>query len=386
VRIAERKRSGLKILIKRYSLSPVAAILVAATLSFAQFKSPDVKPRAHRPEPVRRTFFIPTPSAVQSTAVGAFQCLDNTLFPANFAGLFPDANASASCGTNPSESDTYTFKIAGTTIGQVALSGPAAITEVNSWAGSATAGSSSGTVNTSTGSQMQTNDVCVMSSEWYNGVTFSSITGGAGGTWTAVYTAFQNSSNQTYQGSYYHVVTSSDIGATFTVTWSGGAFAVPTITCYRGVNTSSPIDVSGSGSTGSSTTATAAGITTTHTGDAVIYVGGTGQASTLTVPSGFTQRWNTAWVNNTNEGTMGADLIGSYTSGTAESGTLGTSGNWTAVLFALAPSSSGSACTPTFTTTNGLPQLCPAGSRLEADAPATASGANVAISLAGHVP
>jgi hypothetical protein len=112
----------------------LAALLLAAPV-FAQFKSPDVKPGKHRPEPVRRTFFIGTPSAVQSTAVGAFQCLDNTLFPANFAGLFPDANASASCGTNPSESDTYTFKIAGTTIGQVVLSGPAAITEVNSWAG-----------------------------------------------------------------------------------------------------------------------------------------------------------------------------------------------------------------------------------------------------------
>jgi hypothetical protein len=361
-----------------------ACILLVGGLSFAQsFRGPDVRPRGHRAEPVRVNFSISgTPSANQ---IWPAQCLDNILFPGNFSGIFPDAGGSASCGTNPSESDTYTIKVAGAQIGTVALS--AAITEVNSWASSATGSASSATVNTSSGSQMQTNDVCVMSAIWYSGVTFSSITGGAGGTWTAVYTAFSDTvNNLSTQGSYYHVVTASDIGATFTVTWSGGAFTEATITCYRGVSTSSPIDVSGTGNLGSGTSATASGITTTHTGDAVIYVAGTGQqSSTLTVPTGFTQRWNVPFVSSSVDGSMGADLIGSYTSGTSESGTLGTSVHYTAILFALTPIG-GASCTPTFTTTNGQPQPCLAGQRLELDAPGTVSGKDIVIGLPGHVP
>jgi hypothetical protein len=379
--ISKHTSMRTKILNRSASLVLGFAILLTAGLARAQsFRGPDTRPH-HTAQAVRINFPIGTPSASQ---IWALQCLDKILFPANFAGIYPDANGSASCSTNPSENDTYTLKVAGSQIGQMTLAGPSAITYVNSWVSSGASGSSN-TINTSGGTQMAVNDVCLIGMAFYNGASFSSITGGAGGTWTPAVSTFTNGSSTNSLAVYYHVATSSDIGATFTVNFSAGAFSVVGMSCFRTANISSPIDAAGSGSTGGSTSATAAGVTTSNANDAVLYCNAITGTTTQTVPSGFTQTFNVQYSAGTNYGLFCGYLIG-YTSGTAETGTLGASEFWDAVLTALSPNSSGTACTPTFITNSGQPQSCLAGQRLELDAPATVSGAGIAIGIGGHVP
>lgn len=58
--------------------------------------------------------YMGTPAA---STIEAFTCVYTHNFPANFAS--PDSKAS--CGTNPAESDAYTAKVAGVTIGTVTL-------------------------------------------------------------------------------------------------------------------------------------------------------------------------------------------------------------------------------------------------------------------------
>ena len=63
--------------------------------------------------------FQGTPTA---SAIGAITCTRTISFAANFAVSGDNAAAQASCGTNPSETDTYTVKVAGSGIGNLALS------------------------------------------------------------------------------------------------------------------------------------------------------------------------------------------------------------------------------------------------------------------------
>jgi hypothetical protein len=356
--------------------------LLLAAPAFAQFKSPDVKPGKHRREPVRRTFFIPTPSAVQSTAVGAFQCLDNLLFPANFAGLFPDANASASCGTNPSESDTYTFKVAGSQIGTVALSGAGSgavlvqqITPVQL------------TSTSITGSITVTNagDALVAEYEILTNSYTASASDNNGGTWTTC-GPLVNASGVTLE--IYYSLNHNSGATTVTVGTLGASEGqVLAIQEFSGVLTSSALDLCGAtGATGNSTSpATGSNGATSHAND--LLIGAAALASSVTVSAGPTNSFSGLTASNYGGGSLFPAYEVVSSTGTYSTGwTASSTSFWAGNLLALKTNAPVAGCVPTFTTTNGLPQLCPAGSRLEADAPATASGANVAISLAGHVP
>lgn len=63
-----------------------------------------------------------------STSIGALTCTRNISFAANFALSGDFAAAKASCGTNPSETDIYTVKVAGSAIGTLQLTTGCALT------------------------------------------------------------------------------------------------------------------------------------------------------------------------------------------------------------------------------------------------------------------
>lgn len=366
-----------------------------AGIASAQFKIPDqrsARTGINRREPFGMLLSLPGVAPASGGGVAGVIQLPRTInFDPNFASS--DAancalsNNCASCGTFPTFNETFNVKCGASQIGQIALSGAPSL--VNFWTGSATGSGSSGTVATSTGNQMLAGDVLVAGLVWFQGVALANgacgfpICGGANGTWTAAVATFTDSPNLS-SAVYYHVVSASDIGATFTVTWSGGSFAAPALVAFRGVKQSAPLDVAGTGSTGNTATnMTAAGISTTHTNDIVIWLGGTDAATTsLAVPTNFTQLWNVPWASAANEGTI-AGYLTTYQPGTAESGTAAPAINYTAVLTGFNANVPVS-CLPTYTTSGGAPQFCGAGSRLEVDWPNPASGADLAITILGH--
>lgn len=89
----------------------LAAGFIAATPASGQIPASGVPPGAF---PYDIGFSIPgVPVASQITP---FVCPRLLTFPAYLAGT------QVSCGTNPSESDTYTVKVAGSAVGTIALS------------------------------------------------------------------------------------------------------------------------------------------------------------------------------------------------------------------------------------------------------------------------
>ena len=137
---------------------------------------------------------------------------------------------------------------------------------------------------------------------------------------------------------YTHLVGSGDTGVT--LNYSSSAPKAAVLAVYRGINTTSPIDVSSSGSTSPGTSVSASSVTTTDDGDELVFVGGSGQQSstnTWTAPSGMTTEASDSGI--TGLSTMLADETGPAAAGStgSESATASAAGQLTAILLALSP-------------------------------------------------
>jgi hypothetical protein len=218
----------------------------------------------------------------------------------------------------------------------------ASITFVNSWTGTNNGGV---VVDTSTGTQMATGDVIVCGLETY----FQTISQNGGNTMTAG-PAFNNGgSGALNEAVFYRVATAGDIGSTFTFNTS--VFGNGGCAAFRGVSNGSPIDAQGTGSIGTSATITAAAITLSNSGDALLWLGGQNVASSTlsSFPGSFAGMWNV----NGSSGQLsfaGYELgLSSGSTGTI-SGTSSASDPYTVVLLALSPNT-GATATPTGTAT-----------------------------------
>jgi Family of unknown function (DUF6701) len=119
----------------------------------------------------------------------------------------------------------------------------------------------------------------------------STITIGAPSGWTFLLRTDQAAGNSNSQSIYYRVATASE-PASYTWTFSGGTHtgAVGGILSYSGVDTTSPIDVSGGNTTASSTSHTANSVTTTVANAMLISTHSYSSAQNWTPPAGMTER------------------------------------------------------------------------------------------------
>ena len=95
------------------------------------------------------------------------------------------------------------------------------------------------------------------------------------------------------QAIWYKVVTASE-PASYTWTWSGAQAAAGGIAEYSGVSTTNPVDVHGGAISPDSTkkTVTAPSVTTTVAGDMIVGFFGAAQNTSVTPPSGMTERFD----------------------------------------------------------------------------------------------
>jgi RHS repeat-associated protein len=145
------------------------------------------------------------------------------------------------------------------------------------------------------------------------------------------------SSGATTTDVYTRTLASGDTGVT--LDYSASLPKVASLAVYRGVNGSSPVDVSSVGSTSSGTSVAASSLTTTNPGDQLVFVGGAsgqGSSPTWTAPSGMTSvtGTNTSGVSDiiaNGAGPNPAGSTGSTSASTSSTGAL------TAIEMALAP-------------------------------------------------
>lgn len=228
----------------------------------------------------------------------------------------------------------------------------AQVSFVNEWNGTGT-GVAVLSIATNTGMQIQAGDVLIFPATFSSTCLSTPPTGGSNG-WTVVVPAFSNPSTNSDQYAYEEVTTGSDIGATFKI--NAACYTAGGIADFRGVDNTTPIDAHGTGSTGTSTTITAAAISLTYSGDALVWVGGDNNFSsppTYTLPSSpsFTTLWNISTVSSTHEGSAAGYMLGASSGSTgAISGTLSTSTGWGAYLIGLKAAATATP-TPTGTAT-----------------------------------
>lgn len=187
------------------------------------------------------------------------------------------------------------------------------ITPINSWQGSAASGTTC-VVNTSGGPQQQVGDV-----------EFGSISGQSSGStlscpsgWSSVISKFGTSS-QAYTLVCDKVVASGDIGASP----SFGSSSSDELGCgvmdLRGVDTSAPVDVAGTGSTGTTSPVSAASISPAHSGDTLLWFANS-YRSALALPPNFVGGYDSAWIAS---GQKDTDAVGFFQPGIS-SGATGT--------------------------------------------------------------
>ena len=183
------------------------------------------------------------------------------------------------------------------------------------------------------------------------------VYGGAGTTitapsgWALISRTNQGTSNSTGSvglASFYKIANTSEPSTyTWTIAWNSGVAtadrsAIGGIARYTGVNTSNPLDVTSTTSSGNGTSAIAPSITTVTAGSTVINLYGAGDNVAFTQASGSTERFD---VNINVGGGANGDLAGSYGDFTkAVAGSTGTKTatvpgtvNWTAHSVALRP-------------------------------------------------
>ena len=103
-----------------------------------------------------------------------------------------------------------------------------------------------------------------------------------------------NKARQIAEGIYVHVVTAASEPVSYTWNFTAGNDAAGGIAAYSGVNTATPVDVSGGQGNASSTSITTPSITIPagHNGDLLLAVFATPSTSGITLPAALTARWN----------------------------------------------------------------------------------------------
>jgi parallel beta-helix repeat protein len=151
--------------------------------------------------------------------------------------------------------------------------------------------------------------------------------------WTAVRDTFQGTGE--HMETFYKVAGSSE-PASYTFTSSDADGKAGGISDWYGVNTTSPIDVT-SGNSGSGTTLSALSVTTSAANEPVLFVAGVVDQTTVTQPSGFSERWDVASAGTYKATAEDADQIqaaaGASGNKTATAGSAG--GGWVTQLIAL---------------------------------------------------
>lgn len=355
-------------------------------------------------QPVRLSPYIfGTPST--SSAIWAMQCADSLVFPTNLAGSYPDANSVASCGTNPTASESYTLKINGSNAGTMTLSGspgPVKVQTTTNQSGTATL--TLGPITTTAG-----NTLIIMyneSSTQNFGAT--PITDNRGthltynpcptfGSAPAIQAGSFNSASQAW---YAQDPVGGSITITITLASSeaqGGVLAE-----FSGIPTSSAGDgsagctaVTGAKDSGSTTTALSSGnASTSQNFDVVFGFVGVNQSS-ASFTAGPTNSFATlaTATGGGGETLTSAFLVPSTNPGPFSTGwTDGTAADFAGIAFALKSSNTTPGCTPTFVTATSGPCngsgvcTCAANQRMELDSPGSTTSANLAVTLAGHTP
>lgn len=323
-----------------------------------------------------------TPSPSQVFPV---QCADNITFPGNFTGAAPSAQSVASCGTAPNETDTYNVTV-----------GPNMPSVVACYGGVASGGSTTNDVVTFTNVTVSNGQSLVLFGK--------GPTSGAQVTDTAsptnTYTQSTISSDGCVQLNYdltptigtYNVIVSApgpannngailckvtNLGA---IDATNGIAYTPNSPAFTGIATPRTLneiylaeyytEATSPSLTGSSTNYAGTGTPTdialgtlgTVTSNAAIALGAVQENGVTASQAGFTRPYT---------GTGSLNYCGGIVA------LLGKQVNIGQVTLT-------NRCVPTFTT-GGPTQVCNAGQRLELDAPATVSGSNIAITLAGHM-
>ena len=161
--------------------------------------------------------------------------------------------------------------------------------------------------------------------------------------WTILATV--NDANNTFTVAYaYHVCTGAE-GGSFAFSWTTSSFASWTLLDYQGANTSTPIDVSTTGSwnSNSSTSVVSGSVTPTNASDMLVLMANlnSGGGNTLTAPANMTSRYaleQTSGVINS----MGGDRLPATTSAVSETFTASaTFASGTYALIALLPPAGG---------------------------------------------
>jgi hypothetical protein len=226
-----------------------------------------------------------------------------------------------------------------------ASSAHAAASFVNAWSGSNSGGGTANfTIDTSTGTQMQANDLLVCFVVDFNAVTLNAPTGGSASAWTATVPVWQSTAN-TKSIVHTRLAAAGDIGATLTMgNASGNAFLSGGCAAIRGANQSTPIDVAGAGSAvGGDTTGNivAASVSPAVANDLVLWFGTMDKSANapVVIPSGYTSAWNI----NTTASIEGSTAAYKVPISSGATGTVtGTSGvasqDWQAVLVTVRPS------------------------------------------------
>jgi hypothetical protein len=126
--------------------------------------------------------------------------------------------------------------------------------------------------------------------------------------WTSLNRVNQAAGDPNAQELFYRVATGSE-PASYTWNFSAAVFgAVGGVVSYRGVDTSSPIDVYGGNVTASATTHTATGVTTTTSNAMVVTAHSFASAETWTPPAGMTERVDRASITASNAAGMALEM------------------------------------------------------------------------------
>jgi len=102
----------------------------------------------------------------------------------------------------------------------------------------------------------------------------------------------QDSSSSIATASYVKVAGSSE-PASYTWSFSTSGEASGGIASYIGVNTTTPVDASNAQYNANTSNVDNSGVTTTTANDMLVYAVGVATATTVNVPSGFTEQWST---------------------------------------------------------------------------------------------
>jgi len=152
--------------------------------------------------------------------------------------------------------------------------------------------------------------------------------------WTTIRDTFRGSS--THMQTWFKVATASE-PASYAFSSSNAFGKAGGIAAWRGVDTAAPIDAS-SGNEGSGSSMTALGVTTSSADSPILWMGGYINGTTISPPSGMTERWDVAATGQYKATAESSDLVQGIAGATGNKvGTAGTSsgGGWMTQLIAL---------------------------------------------------